>query len=328
MVGTSKEEGKDHARKIMLRIIDEGTVYLESLLNTLETKYRFKLDAFLANSGSSKGLGILGLALVSAQKILLFLGDLARYREQANETTNYGKSRQWYLKAQQLNPKNGKPYNQLALLAHYARRKLDAVYYYMRSLMASNPFYSARECLIGLFDENRKKYESTERKRKEEREWKERARMREKEGASGVGGSLRRETWIHPGGRRVRRTTTTTLTSTSNASTGTMIEGVSGAGTESRYSQSDLEELTQLTSAEVNKRFITSYLHVHGKLITKIGMETFQEAAVQMLKEFRALLQHSPLPLPGTRLLQLLALNMFAIESTQLKDTSSVMFIA
>ncbi|KOC63841.1 Telomerase-binding protein EST1A [Habropoda laboriosa] len=50
-------------------------------------------------------------------------------------------------------------------------------------------------------------------------------------------------------------------------------------------------------------------------------METFQEAGVQMLKEFRALLQHSPLPLPGTRLLQLLALNMFAIESTQLKDS-------
>ncbi|KAL2740114.1 telomerase-binding protein EST1A [Vespula squamosa] len=48
-------------------------------------------------------------------------------------------------------------------------------------------------------------------------------------------------------------------------------------------------------------------------------METFQEAGVQMLKEFRALLQHSPLPLPGTRLLQLLALNMFAIETTQLK---------
>lgn len=48
-------------------------------------------------------------------------------------------------------------------------------------------------------------------------------------------------------------------------------------------------------------------------------METFQEAAIQMLREFRTLLHHSPLPLPGTRLLQLLALNMFAIETTQLK---------
>lgn len=40
---------------------------------------------------------------------------------------------------------------------------------------------------------------------------------------------------------------------------------------------------------------------------------------MQMLKEFRALLQHSPVPLPCNRFLQLLALNMFAIESTQLK---------
>lgn len=37
------------------------------------------------------------------------------------------------------------------------RKKLDAVYYYMRSLMASNPFPSARESLITMFDENRKK---------------------------------------------------------------------------------------------------------------------------------------------------------------------------
>ena len=48
-------------------------------------------------------------------------------------------------------------------------------------------------------------------------------------------------------------------------------------------------------------------------------METFQEAAIQMLREFRTLLQHSPLPIPETRLLQLLALNMFAIDTTQLK---------
>lgn len=48
-------------------------------------------------------------------------------------------------------------------------------------------------------------------------------------------------------------------------------------------------------------------------------MESFQDAAMQMLKEFRALLQHSPVSLPCNRFLQLLALNMFAIESTQLK---------
>lgn len=63
----------------------------------------------------------------------------------------------WYTKANQINPKNGRPYNQLALLAVYEKRKLDAVYYYMRSLMASNPFQSAKDSLLSLFEEYRRK---------------------------------------------------------------------------------------------------------------------------------------------------------------------------
>ena len=34
---------------------------------------------------------------------------------------------------------------------------MDAVYYYMRSLAASNPFLTARESLMSLFDDVRKK---------------------------------------------------------------------------------------------------------------------------------------------------------------------------
>lgn len=66
----------------------------------------------------------------------------------------------WYTKANQINPKNGKPYNQLALLAVYEKRKLDAVYYYMRSLMASNPFQSAKDSLLSLFEEYRRKVDT------------------------------------------------------------------------------------------------------------------------------------------------------------------------
>jgi protein SMG6 len=56
-----------------------------------------------------------------------------------------------------LAPKNGRSYNQLALLAMYQNRRLDAVYYYMRSLAASNPFLTARENLLAIFDEVRRK---------------------------------------------------------------------------------------------------------------------------------------------------------------------------
>lgn len=57
--------------------------------------------------------------------------------------------------------------------------------------------------------------------------------MKEKEGANNIGGGLRREIWIHPGGRRVHRTTT------------------AATANEARLSHSDLEELAQLSSVEV-----------------------------------------------------------------------------
>ena len=97
-----------------------------------------------------------------------------------------------YTKAQQLMPKNGKAYNQLAVVAisavsavsaaccHAAwlcdniagvecifpllvqQRRLDAVYYYIRSLTAGTPFLGARESLLGLLHDTGSKVEYRE----------------------------------------------------------------------------------------------------------------------------------------------------------------------
>lgn len=48
-------------------------------------------------------------------------------------------------------------------------------------------------------------------------------------------------------------------------------------------------------------------------------MESFQDTALQMLREFRKLLSNTPLPIITTRFLQYLALNMFAIENSRPK---------
>lgn len=53
-------------------------------------------------------------------------------------------------------------------------------------------------------------------------------------------------------------------------------------------------------------------------------METLYESATLMLRQFRALLRLSPLPINCSRLLQLIALNMFAIESAQLKGNGCI----
>lgn len=114
-------ENKERYKSFLMALIDEGTKYFENLLNRLEIAYDFKLSNYLgSNCSLQSGLGYTGLALISSQKIFLFLGDLGRYKEQVNESSNYGKCRVWYIKANEINPKNGKPYNQLAVLAVYA----------------------------------------------------------------------------------------------------------------------------------------------------------------------------------------------------------------
>ena len=115
-------EDKPEIVKLINVIIEEGNAFFENLVQMLEKTYKFNVDDYINDNHvlPPKGLGYVGLALISVQKIYVFLGDLARYKEQVNETNNYAKSKFWYTKAQQINPKNGRPYNQLAILAIYA----------------------------------------------------------------------------------------------------------------------------------------------------------------------------------------------------------------
>ncbi|KAK3587144.1 hypothetical protein CHS0354_006784 [Potamilus streckersoni] len=287
-------EEKDEDTKLTLHaVLDEGTAFYEMLLKKLQKTYDFSLDAFLdTNSIPPENINrAVKLALLSAQRSMICLGDIARYREQMNDSgkVNYGKSRSWYTKAQQIAPKNGRPYNQLAILALYTRRKLDAVYYYMRSLAASNPFLTARESLMSLFDEAGKKVLAVEKKRLEEKLKQQKAK-RSKGNRQHSGPRV--EIWIH----------------------------TDGTTQEDEVGDNEEEDLSKLDAVELNKRFVLSFLNVHGKLFTKIGMEMFPEVCGQMLLEFQALLQDGAIS--PTRLLQLTAINMFAIENTALKDQS------
>jgi protein SMG6 len=92
-------------------------------------------------------------------------------------------------------------------------------------------------------------YEFSQRKRDE----KNRVRLKDKEFR--YDGNLRKETWIHPeDGCRVHRTAP--LDPSMIARSG---------------DSSDDEELRQMDPSELNKRFVISFLHVQGKLITRIG---------------------------------------------------------
>ena len=60
---------------------------------------------------------------------------IARYKEQVNSTSNYGRARQFYAKANHLEMRNARPFNMLAILAKISNRKFEAVYYHARYLL-------------------------------------------------------------------------------------------------------------------------------------------------------------------------------------------------
>ncbi|KAK3550109.1 hypothetical protein QTP86_020662 [Hemibagrus guttatus] len=280
-------------RAMLLTILEEGAMFFDSLLLKLQTVFQFKLEDYMDGMAiRAKPLRkTVKYALISAQRCMICLGDVARYTEQANDSANYGKARSWYLKAQQIAPKNGRPYNQLAVLAVYTKRKLDAVYYYMRSLAASNPILTAKESLMSLFEESKRK---VERRLKEDIE----SSTHGPQGHGTVRGqdATRVEIWIRPA---------------VHPGVASCIEG------------NDSEQvgwLRALNASDLNKRFVLSFLHTHGKLFTKVGMESFSAVATRMLEEFQALLQHSPSPLGSTRMLQIITINMFTIQYAQTRE--------
>ncbi|NXP44458.1 EST1A protein, partial [Heliornis fulica] len=296
-------ENAQEIRNKLLQLLDEGTSFFDGLLQKLQVSYQFKVEDYMDGMAiRSKPLRkMVKYALISAQRCMICQGDICRYREQANDTANYGKARSWYLKAQQIAPKNGRPYNQLALLAIYTRRKLDAVYYYMRSLAASNPILTAKESLMSLFEETKRKAEQIEQRKHQVLDLSpSRWGKNKKSTLRQVGDDATRlEIWIHPSHPR------------------------SSQGQESGRDSEQDNGLGNLSPSDLNKRFILSFLHAHGKLFTRIGMETFPAVAEEVLREFQVLLQHSPPPIGSTRMLQLVAINMFAVYNSQPKECIS-----
>ena len=132
----------------------------------------------------------MNLCLMCINRCLIAMGDLARYEEMIFSTSlsaaphlttssnspsssncssvdsslknnpiqrDYSIARIYYLKAMSLAPKSSRAYHQLAILAVYTKRRLDACYYYFRCLEVNIPLSSVRQTLNSLFDEARVK---------------------------------------------------------------------------------------------------------------------------------------------------------------------------
>lgn len=286
-------------RQKCLHIIDDGGEFFERLLGIITATYKFDMDDYVgANSGTPlKGLKYISLAIVSAQKICIYLGDLLRYREIVDGGKNFERVKQWYVRAYQLIPANGMPYNQLAILSLYNKRKFDAIYYHLRSLHASNPIKSAKESLVVMFDEIRKKYETHERTL---------MMVAKKRGTSSMAGrrneTFRRELWIHPTYGQLNYRTVC-------------------------LDEND-DESVVLDSVGLYKKFIANYLHLQGMLFTKIGADSLETCIDSVLKEFAELLDHqSSDVMTHKKLVNLITLNAFGIDYNRNETAPSDLLI-
>ncbi|KNC87029.1 hypothetical protein SARC_00839 [Sphaeroforma arctica JP610] len=95
----------------------------------------------------------------AVHRCIVFLGDIARYRELLGSSTRktYDTARYFYTFATRLDPLSGSPHNQLGVIATYLGDEMSALYHYARSLNCISPFHNSGDNVKALFENNRQR---------------------------------------------------------------------------------------------------------------------------------------------------------------------------
>lgn len=101
-----KRQNSDQAHAHTLLLIEQATKFYRLLYEKLMAKC-------VPSSRSESAVKVV------AQRLLICLGDLSRYRVNHVQATDYLEAARYYQKAQELVPGNGAPYNQLAVISIY-----------------------------------------------------------------------------------------------------------------------------------------------------------------------------------------------------------------
>ncbi|CAN6210201.1 unnamed protein product [Urochloa humidicola] len=149
--------------------LSEATGFYHDLMLKIKSKCGLPLGYFpegFENASNSvrddKKTAQLKKGLISWHRCLIYLGDLARYKSLHGDgdsaSREYAAASSYYKEAASIYPSSGNPHHQLAILASYSGNEVIAVYRYFRSLAADNPFTTARDNLIILFEKNRQSH--------------------------------------------------------------------------------------------------------------------------------------------------------------------------
>uniref|UniRef100_A0A915C3F4 PIN domain-containing protein n=1 Tax=Parascaris univalens TaxID=6257 RepID=A0A915C3F4_PARUN len=300
----SSSERSQMLRSILKRFLQQGLDFYAHLLNKYEVVFGFLIEDFLYWPSALPGDDFaactcvgsgahefsdhsLKVAVMSAQRLAVSLGDLHRYNAMVCGVKDYSSSRGWYLKAAQLAPGSGRSYNQLALLAVYACKWVDVVFYYTRALAAHHAFETSRQPLFTAFNDMRKKIDEYE------------AQLDERLGMSSSQAEAEREAaraekpyeiWITADGRRTEREHS----------------GLVDCAVARLFENDSIVKLY--------RRTVPYLLHTAGLLITKIGMELFEQQSERALLQLTVLISKEECPLSAIQLVQIASLFLFAVH--------------
>jgi len=128
----------------LLNFLSDSTVFYQDMMIELETRIQQMVDLDVE------------IMIKCVYRCLLFLGDLARYREMYSENTNksFLEAERYYERAALMFSNSGNAQNQLAVLATYSDAEFVAIYHYCRSIMVEHPFTGGFENLMTMFSKN------------------------------------------------------------------------------------------------------------------------------------------------------------------------------
>ncbi|XP_039492380.1 telomerase-binding protein EST1A [Drosophila santomea] len=278
-----KRQQTDQAHTHTLLLIEQATKFYRMLYDKLMAKC-------VASSRCESALKVV------AQRLLICLGDLSRYRVNHVKATDYLEAARYYQRAQELVPGNGAPYNQLAVISIYHHKRFDAVYYYVRSLLTSNSIQTAKESLLDLFDEIRRKYEETEMKQSPMHYAAASKNQKSKQ--------MRKEVWIYPDGiRRLHRTDD---------------KGNKAKG--NKATMAEVNRYEEMAPEELLPRIMSLYLYLIGKLYTGTDVDSLYPLLRKLQIQIGVALKHDNL-LSRSKLLKIVALNLFVVEHNKRKTS-------
>ena len=261
-----KKWRETNAAESITSFIKSAMEFYENLLEEIRKESSLDFDRYNPLITVSPSKRRERVAHLHSHKILMCLGDLARYEVSYLDIADYGLARKYYLKAQSLVPRNGKPYNQLAVIAALTNRKLDATYYYVRSLAVSKPYVNAREKLMALFESAKRREKHMTQEEEKGRRRNERKTTTQKKGRSS---SSPREIWIFDGFQVDEE--------------GESVEFENDGSPEKDISSPS----SPSPSSSSLKGIVTRFLTLHGFLFTRVGLDRFPILLCRFLDDFQ-----------------------------------------